>query len=145
MFDADHLAKTYPDRITPDVYKLACVFLVMALGAKFDLNRPLGEIGGHHLRRDTNLDAAHPRARELFNLGKACLDIGGTTDLNPAAVQAMHLCGTYMLNDQGSASSSQLHALLISIRYECGGRILGKARKCHQDCSEGELCIYHSY
>lgn len=39
MFEEDHLLKAYDTESKPNPHKLACVFLVMALGAMFDLNR----------------------------------------------------------------------------------------------------------
>ena len=39
MFDHDHLACAYNETMTPHAHKLACVFLVLATGVLFDLNR----------------------------------------------------------------------------------------------------------
>ena len=39
MFDDDHLVFAYDINTPPNAHKLACVFLVMALGVMFDLNR----------------------------------------------------------------------------------------------------------
>lgn len=39
MFDDDHLVLAYDINTPPNAHKLACVFLVMALGVMFDLNR----------------------------------------------------------------------------------------------------------
>jgi hypothetical protein len=39
MFDDDHLVLAYDIHTPPNAHKLACVFLVMALGVMFDLNR----------------------------------------------------------------------------------------------------------
>ena len=38
-FDTDHLANAYDKDSPPNAHKIACVFLVMAIGVMFDLNR----------------------------------------------------------------------------------------------------------
>jgi len=40
MFDDDHLLHAYDTTSAPNAHKLACVFLVMAIGVMFDLQRP---------------------------------------------------------------------------------------------------------
>jgi len=40
MFDDDHLLHAYDNTSAPNAHKLACVFLVMAIGVMFDLQRP---------------------------------------------------------------------------------------------------------
>jgi len=40
MFDDDHLVHAYDPNAPPNAHKLACVFLVMAIGVMFDLQRP---------------------------------------------------------------------------------------------------------
>lgn len=40
MFQSDHLAHAYDLEAQPNAHKLACVFLVMAIGVMFDLHRP---------------------------------------------------------------------------------------------------------
>ena len=39
MFDRDHLSNAYDTETLPHAHKLACVFLIMAIGVMFDLNR----------------------------------------------------------------------------------------------------------
>jgi hypothetical protein len=39
MFDGDHLLNAYDTASPPNAHKIACVFLVMAVGVMFDLNR----------------------------------------------------------------------------------------------------------
>jgi hypothetical protein len=39
MFDTDHLMVAYDVHTPPNAHKLACVFLVMAIGVMFDLHR----------------------------------------------------------------------------------------------------------
>ena len=39
VFERDHLPHAYDRTTTPNAHKLACVFLLMSLGAMFDLNR----------------------------------------------------------------------------------------------------------
>jgi hypothetical protein len=40
MFQTDHLTHAYDMDAQPNAHKLACVFLVMAIGVMFDLHRP---------------------------------------------------------------------------------------------------------
>lgn len=56
----------------------------MALGVMFDLNRP----------------PFHPRGRELFLLGRECLE-RTHEKASVATVQALTMVGTYVLNDNG--------------------------------------------
>ncbi|OWZ64278.1 hypothetical protein AYX15_03919 [Cryptococcus neoformans] len=84
MFENDHILNAYDTESPPNAHKLACVFLVMALGSMFDLNRP----------------PFHPRGEQLFMLGRACISVVGIEQASPATVQAMHLMGTYILNDK---------------------------------------------
>jgi len=101
MFDNDHLTKAYDTGTTPSAHGLACVFLVMALGVMFDLNRepcmPHSLLAGVCILIWNKVDA---RGEELFALGQACLGAVGMEHACPATVQALHLCGTYILNDK---------------------------------------------
>lgn len=40
MFEADHLPHAYDTEAAPQAHKLACVYLIMAVGVMFDLHRP---------------------------------------------------------------------------------------------------------
>ncbi|WVR09794.1 hypothetical protein IAU60_006870 [Kwoniella sp. DSM 27419] len=84
MFQTDHVMSAYDTESPPNAHKLACVFLVMAIGAMFDLNR----------------QPFHPRGEQLFRLGRACIGTSGIEHCSPATVQALHLMGTYILNDK---------------------------------------------
>nr|XP_019004911.1 transcriptional regulatory protein [Kwoniella mangroviensis CBS 8507]OCF68372.1 transcriptional regulatory protein [Kwoniella mangroviensis CBS 8507] len=84
MFENDHIMNAYDTEAQPNPHKLACVFLVMAIGAMFDLNRP----------------PFHPRGEQLFRLGRSCISIVGLEHASPATVQALHLMGTFILNDK---------------------------------------------
>ncbi|WVQ79861.1 hypothetical protein IAT38_001961 [Cryptococcus sp. DSM 104549] len=84
MFENDHVLNAYDTASPANAHKLACVFLVMALGAMFDLNRP----------------PFHPRGEQLFLFGRACISTLGIEHASPATVQAMHLMGSYILNDK---------------------------------------------
>ncbi|WWC86691.1 uncharacterized protein L201_001568 [Kwoniella dendrophila CBS 6074] len=84
MFESDHIMNAYDSTTPPNAHKMACVFLVMALGAMFDLNRP----------------PFHPRGEQLFRFGRSCLNFLGLEHASPATVQALHLMGTYILNDK---------------------------------------------
>nr|XP_019008279.1 transcriptional regulatory protein [Kwoniella pini CBS 10737]OCF47060.1 transcriptional regulatory protein [Kwoniella pini CBS 10737] len=84
MFDNDHLVTSYDTETSPNAHKMACVFLVMAIGAMFDLNRP----------------PFHPRGEHLFRLGRSCINVIGLEHSSPATIQALHLMGTYILNDK---------------------------------------------
>ncbi|WVQ71091.1 hypothetical protein IAR50_000616 [Cryptococcus sp. DSM 104548] len=84
MFDNDHILNAYDAELPVNLHKLACVFLVMALGAMYDLNRV----------------PYHPRSEELYLLGRACISTSGTEQASPATVQALHLMGTYILDDK---------------------------------------------
>ena len=88
MFDTDHLMNAYDPTATLNPHKLACVFLVMALGVMFDLSRPL----------------YHPRGEELFVIGRACINSVGLEHASPATVQAFLLWGTYVLNEKDEKS-----------------------------------------
>jgi hypothetical protein len=39
IFDNDYLLNAYDSETVPNPHKLACIFLIMALGVMFDLNR----------------------------------------------------------------------------------------------------------
>ncbi|WRT64573.1 uncharacterized protein IL334_001505 [Kwoniella shivajii] len=84
MFENDHVMNAYDTEASPNAHKIACVFLVMALGAMFDLNRP----------------PFHHRGEQLFRIGRTCISIVGLENSSPATVQALHLMGTYILNDK---------------------------------------------
>ncbi|ODN79453.1 hypothetical protein L202_03431 [Cryptococcus amylolentus CBS 6039] len=84
MFENDHILNAY-DTVSPvNAHKLACVFLVMALGVMYDLHRPPFD----------------PRGEQLFSLGRACISTVGIEHASPATVQALLLMGTYILNDK---------------------------------------------
>ncbi|WVF69574.1 hypothetical protein IAT40_004352 [Kwoniella sp. CBS 6097] len=84
MFESDHVLSAYDLQVPPNPHKLACVFLLMGIGAMFDLNRP----------------PFHPRGDQLFRLGQACISSTGIEHASPATVQAFHLMGTFILNDK---------------------------------------------
>ncbi|WVW78218.1 hypothetical protein I302_100169 [Kwoniella bestiolae CBS 10118] len=84
MFEHDHIMNAYDTETQPNPHKMACVFLVMAIGTMFDLNRP----------------PFHPRGEQLFRFGRSCISIVGLEHASPATVQALHLMGTYILNDK---------------------------------------------
>ncbi|WVQ75829.1 hypothetical protein IAR50_005462 [Cryptococcus sp. DSM 104548] len=84
MFENDHILNAYDTASPVNAHKLACVFLVMALGVMYDLHRPPFD----------------PRGEQLFSLGRACISTVGIEHASPATVQALHLMGTYILNDK---------------------------------------------
>lgn len=95
MFDDDHLLHAYDTNSAPNAHKLACVFLVMAIGVMFDLQRqPCTSY------RSSELIPVDPRGERLFLLGRACLSAVGFEHSSPATVQALLLCGTFILNDK---------------------------------------------
>ncbi|ORY28500.1 fungal-specific transcription factor domain-domain-containing protein [Naematelia encephala] len=96
MFENDHLLEAYDTETTPHPHKLACAFLVMALGMMFDVSRP----------------PFHPRAKELYLLGRACLERVDYGQATIATVQALHLCGTFILNDNRSDGTETFWPLL---------------------------------
>lgn len=102
MFESDHLVNAYDHDVPGNAHKIACVFLVMALGAMFDLNRET--CASHGLGFDLSLTSDDPRGEQLFALGRACIGSVGLEHASPATVQALHLCGTYMLNDKGGST-----------------------------------------
>ncbi|WVQ98275.1 hypothetical protein IAU59_005398 [Kwoniella sp. CBS 9459] len=84
MFENDHILNAYDTQAPANPHKLACVFLVMGIGAMFDLNRlPF-----------------HPRGDQLFRIGQACISSTGIEHASPATIQALHLMGTFILNDK---------------------------------------------
>lgn len=96
MFDSDHLVVAYDPAAPISAHKIACVYFMMAIGVMFDLNRPPGRCFA-----GSGLTVADPRAEELFALGRACLNAIGLEHASPATVQALHLCGTFVLNEKG--------------------------------------------
>jgi hypothetical protein len=109
MFDDDHLVHAYDPNTAPNAHKLACVFLVMAIGVMFDLQRQ--PCKSRDLAKGIRSRAVHPRGERLFLLGRACLSAVGFEHSSPATVQALHLCGTYILNDKReSAAEASLMA-----------------------------------
>lgn len=95
MFDDDHLVHAYDTTSAPNAHKLACVFLVMAIGVMFDLQRPPCTS-----LLCSQLTIVDPRGERLFLLGRACLSAVGFEHSSPATVQALLLCGTFILNDK---------------------------------------------
>lgn len=83
MFESDHLPNAYRAP-KPQAHKLACVFFMMAIGVLFDLTR----------------EPWHSRAHHLFYCGRACLGLAGLESASPATVQAIHLMGTFIMNDK---------------------------------------------
>lgn len=101
MFESDHLTQAYDMESTPSAHKLACVFLVMAVGVMFDLHRPPCQSTPLHRSCQCPADiVVDPQGERLFLLGRACLSAVGLEHSSPATVQALHLCGTYILNDK---------------------------------------------
>lgn len=84
MFEQDHLANAYDTNVRPHPHKLACVFFAFAIGVMFDLQR----------------DAWDERAAQFFFFGRACLGLVGLEHASPATVLALHLMGTYIMNDK---------------------------------------------
>jgi hypothetical protein len=103
MFDDDHLVHAYDPNTAPNAHKLACVFLVMAIGVMFDLQRQ--PCKSRDLAEGKCSCAVHPRGERLFLLGRACLSAVGFEHSSPATVQALHLCGTYILNDKRESAA----------------------------------------
>lgn len=95
MFDTDHLLAAYDPEAPINAHKIACVYFIMAIGVIFDLGRPPCELVIEIL-----LNQVAPRGEELFALGRACMNAVGLEHASPATVQALHLCGTYALNDK---------------------------------------------
>ncbi|KAL1413451.1 hypothetical protein Q8F55_001218 [Vanrija albida] len=83
-FSNDHWFHAYERSHKAHPHKLACVFLMMAVGSMMDLRA----------------QPWHPRSERLFLLGRACLSLVGLEHASPATVQALHLMGTYILNDR---------------------------------------------
>ncbi|KAJ9102363.1 hypothetical protein QFC21_002763 [Naganishia friedmannii] len=86
IFDNDYLPSVYSATLPPNPHKLAVVYLVMALGVMFDLERR---------------EPFDPLAAELFRLGSACLTVNGALARpSVATVQALNLIGNFMLNQR---------------------------------------------
>lgn len=83
MFETDHLPNAYRAP-KAQAHKLACVFFMMAIGVIFDLTR----------------EPWHSRAHHLFYCGRVCLGLAGLENASPATVQALHLMGTFIMNDK---------------------------------------------
>jgi hypothetical protein len=99
MFDNDHLVTAYDLETGANAHKIACVFLIMAIGVMFDLNRQPCESANISPCLPTDFGFADDRrGDELFAMGRACLNAVGLEHASPATVQALHLCGTYMMN-----------------------------------------------
>lgn len=80
------------------------------------------------------LTAVDARGEQLFSLGRACLGSVGLEHASPATVQALHLCGTYMLNDKGSCRPKN-HLTADGTGAEMFWPILGTAVKIAQSVS----------
>jgi hypothetical protein len=128
MFDSDHRVNAYDRDVPANAHKLACVFLVLAIGVMFDLNRQPCTSRS----RDSRLQAVDPRGEQLFLLGRACLSAVGMEHASPATVQALHLCGTYMMNDQRRFISD----IELIGRWERGRDVLADPWNSGQGCSE---------
>ena len=138
MFDQDHLANAYENDAVPHAHKLACVFLIMAVGALFDLNR--GPCEHRRLRLTTSdQQAVNPRAEKLYDLGRECLGCVGLEHASPATVQALCLCGAYLLNYKRESRSNAIRPtdppLLGTNGAEVFWPILGNAVKIAQSVS----------
>jgi hypothetical protein len=84
LFERDYLLNAYDVSVRPHPHKLAAVFFLMAVGVMFDLTR----------------EPWDDRAAQLFFCGRACLGLVGLENASPATVLALHLMGTYILNDK---------------------------------------------
>lgn len=92
-FENEYLPAAYEGSAHP--HQLACVFFAMALGVMFDLSRP----------------PFHPRSRELFLLGRECLE-RMHEKASLATVQALVMVGTYVLNDNDGNGAESFWPLL---------------------------------
>lgn len=98
IFDSDYLPSVYHSSEPPSPHKLAVVYLVMALGVMFHLERhepydPLGDL--------------------LFRMGFACLTVNdGLSRASIATVQALCLVGNYMLNDRSPNGANAFWPIL---------------------------------
>ncbi|CAK9785666.1 hypothetical protein CC85DRAFT_288374 [Cutaneotrichosporon oleaginosum] len=84
LFERDYLLNAYDASVRPHPHKLAATFFLMAVGVLFDLSR----------------NPWDDRAAHLFFCGRACLGLVGLENASPATVLALHLMGTYILNDK---------------------------------------------
>lgn len=84
LFERGYLLNAYDVSVRPHPHKLAAVFFLMAVGVMFDLTR----------------EPWDDRAAQLFFCGRACLGLVGLENASPATVLALHLMGTYILNDK---------------------------------------------
>ncbi|ORX34053.1 fungal-specific transcription factor domain-domain-containing protein [Kockovaella imperatae] len=102
-FEQDYLT-VYDAKYPPNANKLACVFIVMGLGALFDLD---GSHSKFHPRKgsasDPDLLDQH-RAQELYRNGVACLQAEGASQPSLASVQALLLCATFLLNTDDTSA-----------------------------------------
>jgi hypothetical protein len=89
VFEARYLQPAYDPSQTIHAHKLAVVYLVMAIGVMFDLQRGTFD----------------SRAANLFALSQACLDLVGLENATLSTVRALCLCGTYVLNDNRESTS----------------------------------------
>lgn len=111
MFEQDHLVAAYEPNTLPHPHKLACVFFMMAIGVIFDLQR----------------EAWDERGAQLFFFGRACFGLVGLERATPATVLALHLMGTYIMNDKLGNSADVFWP------------ILGAATKVAQSVSRPQL------
>lgn len=84
MFERDYIANAYDMSARPHPHKLACVYFALAIGVMFDLTR----------------EAWDERGAQFFFCGRACLGLVGLEHASPATVLALHLMGTYIMNDK---------------------------------------------
>ena len=131
MLIQDHLSSAYDPNTPVGPHRLACVFFIMALGCMFDLDRQPCE-SSHLFQGALSVDDS--RGKQLFDLGKACLSAVGLEHACPASIQAIHLCGTFLLN--GTGARQPVHPLTSDFNgAEVFWPMLGNAVKAAQSVS----------
>jgi hypothetical protein len=141
MFDNDHLVNAYDTETPANAHKLACVFLIMAIGVMFDLNRQPCECTSCRSTVCADVTTDDPRGEQLFTLGRACLNVVGLEHGSPATVQALHLCGTYLMNDKRVYQSQyriMVETVLMDNRWEWDRDILADPRLRSQGSTKRE-------
>lgn len=117
IFDQDYWPSVY-STTPPSPHKLAVVYLVMALGVMFDLERrepseSTAYISYVGCAPTSFVPADDPLAAELFRLGCACLTAnGGLSRPSVPTVQALNLIGNFMLNDRSANGANAFWPIL---------------------------------
>jgi hypothetical protein len=97
VFEADVMERFYGDAGSPDVQRLAVLFLTLAMGSLFDpmaLPGAASELSFRHYMPESSLRSTdNVYSRDLFALGRACLSMDAT-----ASIICEHVVSMFVVN-----------------------------------------------